>query len=152
MITLLAAASILVSTGSSARGEPALLAARLHGVWDLESFSILNNEKKRQPWGFDATGLLIYTPDGHVSVAINRFAAWSSTGRPTEPADASARSLFYAGRYEVRGPSIVHFVEVASNPARLGVPQRRRVVLEDGLLTLTTEDQGVWAELVWRRR
>src|SRR3954469_5751712 len=99
MITLLAAASILVSTGSSARGEPALLAARLHGVWELESFSILDNEQKRQPWGFDATGLLIYTPDGYVSVAINRFAPWSPTGRPFDPAEASLRSLFYAGRY-----------------------------------------------------
>ncbi|PWU15991.1 MAG: hypothetical protein C5B49_11160 [Bdellovibrio sp.] len=42
------------------------------GTWHLKSFNILFEDGTWKPWGKDVAGLLIYTPDDYVSVAINR--------------------------------------------------------------------------------
>jgi hypothetical protein len=69
--------------------------------------------------GEDARGYIAYTEDGHVFVAIMRqgrgpFAAGDLlSGSGAEKARAES-FVAYCGRYEFRGESVVHHVELSA--------------------------------------
>lgn len=125
------------------------MAPNVQGSWTLESFEIQSPTGETRPWGANVRGLLIYSEDRLVSVAINKDPV------PTEdPHEGILDSiLFYAGTYAVEGNVIRHDVSLASSPARVGKEMIRFASLDGDSLTLTTpqETYGV-AKLVWRRR
>ena len=123
----------------------------LVGTWTLDRFEVSDAESPPHPWGFDTTGLLIYAPSGHMSVAINRFAPWRAGGRPSEPGQGTSRVLFYAGTYHVEGGMVYHHVTQASDLTRVGAVMARRARLAGDILTLVSEGGPVRATLEWRR-
>jgi hypothetical protein len=114
------------------------------------------------PLGRDAVGLIIYTDDGYMSVAIMgaarpSFAAGDLLGGTSEEkARAAASYVSYCGQYEVCGDSVIHHVELSLFPNWIGVDQERHVEVSGSRLTLQAPPlviKGVeqTARLVWER-
>jgi hypothetical protein len=116
----------------------------LLGTWRLESWSLVYDDGRpsEYPLGSDARGIILYTADGHVSATIMRTSG-------------SAESFAYAGRYEVRDGAVFHSIEVATNPALVGVTSTRYIALDGDRLTLSGPDfsagSGRTQKIAWRR-
>jgi hypothetical protein len=116
----------------------------LLGAWRLVSWSFVYDDGRpaEYPLGSDAEGLILYTEDGHVSATLMR-----TTG--------AAESFAYAGRYEVRDGAVYHSIEVATNPALVGITSTRHTALDGDRLTLSGPDfsasSGRTQRIVWRR-
>ncbi len=135
----------------------------LIGTWRLVSWE--NRDADGQishPLGEDAVGYIMYSPDGYMSVAIMRpdrtkFAAGDLlSGSEAEKAHAAGTYVSYCGRYEFRGETVVHQVELSLFPNWVGVAQERLVELKGDRLTLSTRPillGGMQrsAHLVWKR-
>ena len=119
-------------------------AKALLGAWRLVSWSFVYDDGRptEYPLGSDAKGLILYTEDGHVSATLMR-----TTG--------TAESFAYAGRYEVRDGAVYHSIEVATNPALVGITSTRHIALDDDRLILSGPDfsagSGRTQRIVWRR-
>src|SRR5215203_2748145 len=101
-----------------------ITARDLLGAWHLESWSFVYDDRRPQefPLGPDAKGLIMYTPDGHVSATLMRAGRTAKApASDRERVAAFAESFAYAGRYEVRDATVFHSIEVATNPALIGV-------------------------------
>ena len=132
-----------------ARIMPSDIAQDIIGTWTLSDFQIYAQDHTARQWGENIRGLLIYTACGHISVSITRDIEGSSSN----PADVLESLLFYAGRYTVLETGMIqHYVDIASNPDRVGRTMDRFAELEDETLTLTTpiESYGQ-AKLTWIR-
>ncbi len=136
----------------------------LIGTWRLLSWEnrSLVDEQVSYPLGKDATGYIMYNEDGYMFVAImdpNRpkFAAEDLlSGTPEEEAQAEETYVSYCGRYEVRGETVVHHVELSLFPNWVGVDQERLVELQGNRLTLSTPPimlagKQQTAHLIWER-
>jgi len=135
-----------------------ITARDLLGAWHLESWSFVYDDGRPQefPLGTDAKGIIMYTPDGHVSATLMRAGrANKAPASDAERAAAFAESFAYAGRYEVRDATVFHSIEVATNPALIGVTSTRHIKLEGDRLTLSGPDfaasTGRTQKIVWRR-
>jgi len=121
----------------------------LPGAWELICWEIGYSDQRpgSHPYGQDATGLLLYTRDGHMSagVSMSGRAALSSASTRHAPMDekcASFDSYFhYQGRYRIEGDCVVHDVTHALNPNFPGTQQVRKAALHDGELELSAQDQ-----------
>jgi hypothetical protein len=119
------------------------------GSWDLISFQIEDLNQQTKSWGQNTTGLLIYSPDGHMSVSINREVEKRSDQEFKNLFDSI---LFYSGTYVVEGDIIRHQVTQASNPSRIGKTLIRYASHKDDLLTLKSPVESFGqATLVWRK-
>jgi hypothetical protein len=130
----------------------------LLGAWRLESWSFVYDDGRPQeyPLGRDAEGIIIYTPGGQVSATLMRGGRVAKApGSEVERAAAFADSFAYAGRYEVRDATVFHSIEVATNPALIGVTSTRHIKLDGDRLTLSGPDfaagTGRTQMIVWRR-
>ena len=116
----------------------------LLGAWRLESWSFVYDDGRRPeyPLGPDAEGIILYTADGHVSATIMRTSG-------------TAESFAYAGRYDVRDGAAFHSIEVATDPALVGITSTRYIALDGDRLTLSGPDfsagSGRIQKIVWRR-
>lgn len=138
-------------------------AADLVGTWSLNSYRLVGSRgRARHPYGEEPFGLLIYAPDGFMSVAImNRERAhWAGTDirRQTdgEAADATRTFLSYCGTYEVLSDRVVHRIRASLFPNWTGTEQERFYRLEHGCLELSTSPfdpdcLAPRAYLVWKR-
>lgn len=132
---------------------------KLIGTWKLEEYYIEDKNKKGErfyPMGNDATGFIMYTPDGYVSaqmMASGRPAYESGrlhTGTIEEMAKAAKGYMAYSGQYEVKeNNTLIHHMEVSMNPTWLGQKQERYVKLEGDTITITAPANN--AVLVWKR-
>lgn len=136
----------------------------LIGTWRLVSWenrSVVGGEVS-YPLGEDAVGYIMYGQDGYMSVAIMRpdrakFAAGDLLGgSEQERARAAGAYVSYCGRYEFRGDTVVHRVELSLFPNWIGVEQERLVEVVGDRLTLSTQPillGGVprTAHLIWER-
>lgn len=119
------------------------------GSWSLERFDIEEPSKNIRPWGRNTKGLLIYTPDGHMSVSINRDVE-NKSGQ--ESKDLFDSILFYSGTYVTESEIIRHKVTNASNPSRIGKEMVRYAALDGDRLTLKSPVETFGqATVVWRR-
>lgn len=135
----------------------------LVGTWRLLSCETVSGDGTvSHPFGRDATGLIVYTADGYMSVAIMQpdrepFASGDLLGgSDDEKARAAESYLSYCGRYEYSGDSVVHRVELSLFPNWVGGDQERSVDLDGRRLTLEASPgviRGVEqsARLVWER-
>jgi hypothetical protein len=135
----------------------------LVGRWRLLAWEIKDDRGDVvRPLGDDAEGLLIYAEDGSMSVQI--VAADRPPlggvdplgGAEAERAQAYSTCLAYAGRYEARGDTIVHLVDVSLFPDWTGDEQVRLLELTGDEVTLRTVpmaagDRTVTVELRWTR-
>jgi Lipocalin-like domain len=135
----------------------------LVGTWRLLSWENRSADGTiSYPLGRRAVGLIIYTADGYMSVAIMRadrepFAAGDLLGGSSEEKARAAESyVSYCGRYELRGDSVIHHVELSLFPNWSGVDQARLVEVTGKRLTLRARPlllDGIEqsACLVWER-
>ncbi len=114
------------------------------------------------PFGPQAASFIIYMDEGYMSVVITSsgrdlFEANDLLGgSAAEKAQAAETYLSYCGRYEYRGNSVVHHVELSLFPNWSGHDQERSVKLSENRLTLQAPPlviKGVeqTARLVWER-
>ncbi len=137
----------------------------LVGTWRLVS-GRRRDERGRvyYPFGRRAEGLLIYGADGHMSVAImgerrRKFKTAGSfrVGTPDEKIAAADSYFSYAGRFELRGKSVIHHLDVCLYPNWVGAREPRRIAeLTKRRLTLETPPFDVdgrrhTARIVWER-
>jgi lipocalin-like protein len=135
----------------------------LVGTWRLLSWENRSADGTiSYPLGRQAVGLIIYTADGYMSVAMMRadrepFAAGDLLGGSSdEKARAAESYVSYCGRYEFRDDSVIHHVELSLFPNWSGVDQERLVEVTGKRLTLRTRPlllDGIEqsACLVWER-
>ena len=130
----------------------------LLGAWTLESWSLVYEDGRppEYPLGIDAQGIIMYTPDGHVSATLMRG------GRPAvapvsaaERATAYAESFAYAGRYRLEAGTVYHSIEIATNPALIGMTSTRHIAREGDRLILSGPDFSAGSartqQIIWRR-
>lgn len=130
----------------------------LLGAWRLVSWSLVYDDGRppEHPLGEAAEGIIQYTPDGHVSATLMRG------GRERQaPLDDAARarayseSFAYAGRYRLEGSTVFHSIEVATNPALIGITSTRHIRFEGDTLVLSGPDFAADSprtqRIVWRR-
>jgi len=142
------------------------LRERLVGSWRLISYEVrdTDGELVGYPLGEDATGSLIYTADGLMSVQVMRpdrplyRAGGIGDGTDAESAAAARGYVAYAGPYRVEGDSVVvHEPEVSLFPNWVHATVVREVVLAEPRLELTTPKplpfggQELTAVLLWER-
>jgi len=142
------------------------LRERLTGRWRLVSYEVRNADgvSVGHPLGDDATGYLLYTADGFMSVQIMRLdrpryrAGGLGDGTDAESAAAARGYVAYAGNYHVEHESVVvHEPEVSLFPNWVHATMARRVVLVEPRLELTTPrpmpfgGQQLTAVLSWER-
>lgn len=135
------------------------LLSQLIGTWRLLSYKVhlvpstsSSPSAPLTPFGPNATGSIIYTTEGHVSMQFsNPGQAHHKSNMPTDSSDAelvesARRYLAYSGPFHVTTNAtgeviVVHQPEVSSYPNWLGTDQRRLARMEDGgdTLALTPE-------------
>lgn len=137
----------------------------LVGVWTFGSYETkgIDGDDVAYPLGEHATGMIMYTADGYMSVQISaadrpEYADGSLHGG-TEPerAAAAAGYLAYAGTCSVDGDVITHRPVASLFPNWEGSDVPRRAVIEDGTLSLDLlepiqqEGQARTGTLRWHR-
>ncbi len=119
--------------------------AKLLGAWRLTGYLAEGaNGDVVYPLGRDASGYIMYTPDGHMSATIMRPArpkfnsADLTGGELEEHAIAAAGYLSYAGTFDVEDSNdvVVHHIQIALVPNWVGNDFKRKVILEGSKLEL----------------
>jgi hypothetical protein len=143
----------------------------LLGTWHLVRWDITYGDGRPPslPYGEHASGMILYTADGHMSACIARgsrgkLSSDSVRSAPEPERLAAFESYFqYAGPYEIRGEPgrqlVVHSVTQSLNPNFVGTRQIRNMAFaQDGRqLTLSASDTVPGTDvarhhrLVWSR-
>ena len=138
---------------------------QLVGSWELVSYSVTAADAPvSYPLGEDATGYIMYTPDGYMSAHMMRagrpeFASGDVRGgTEAEMSAAAAGYLAYAGPFYVdeQAKTLRHHMTVSLFPNWLGNTQERIPVIDGDKLVLSFAQRGADGELVtprmeWRR-
>lgn len=136
----------------------------LSGRWELVTFA-QNYDDGRQvlPMGNAPQGIIQYTSDGFMSCMICRpnRSHFSTGGQwnasDAEKAEAYNSMMSYAGRYELQGDTVTHYVDLSLFPNWIGGQQKRSFSLnEQGQLSLTARleentSEARTALLLWKR-
>ena len=137
--------------------------AEIVGTWRLANYEARGSDGSVSfPLGRNAAGYLIYTDDGHMSVAMmacgrRGYAREDLLGGTEAERLAAADGFFsYCGRYEVQGNVVYHHIEVAFFPNRIGTSQQRFFSFEGERLLLTTppmliKGQEKVGHILWER-
>ena len=135
----------------------------LIGTWKLVSWENRSLDGQiTYPLGEDAVGYISYTQDGYVFVAMMRHDRAEFTAgdllraSAEEKAHAAETYITYCGRYDFRGNTVVHHVELSLFPNWVGVDQERLVEIAGNRLTVSTrpmllEGTQRSGHLIWER-
>ncbi|MEU0900711.1 lipocalin-like domain-containing protein [Streptomyces massasporeus] len=134
--------------------------ADLVGTWELVAFRELDDEgggTSDGPLGPDAGGLLIYAPDGAVSVSMmRRESRYPGAPGPTGGQPRTTAYMGYAGTWRLEGTRLSHHVEVSTHTYQLGQDLEREVRLRGDRLDLIgrapVDGRYRRRMLTWRRR
>lgn len=119
----------------------------LVGTWILEKSENPMPDGSIVSYCTGVHGMIIYTEEGYVSVALN----CAAVGNGPEPADISGRKFFYAGTYQYDGKVATHQMMNASQPELIGESFTREVTIQGTELILTGVNQGQKFSAYWRR-
>ncbi len=134
---------------------------RLIGGWELDRWTTYHPDgSETYPFGTDATGLIMYSADGHMSCHLsmaNRllFDAPTIFVVSDEALGQSIRGYSgYFGTYSVDAAAgvVTHHVTGAWYPNFASVDQPRRFAFDGDLLILEAETGDDLVRLAWRRR
>ncbi|MBI4371078.1 MAG: lipocalin-like domain-containing protein [Elusimicrobia bacterium] len=120
------------------------------GTWRLKSVDVVDSPREGdvRPWGRRPEGLLSYTPDGYMFVAINGGDE-SGPGLSRELRDM----LFYAGRWELgEKGALAHVILHSADVDRIGVRLERTARVSGKTLTIVGRGRaGHMVRLVWKK-
>lgn len=141
--------AVLFAVASAVMGSSRSMAApaSLVGTWILERSENPMPDGTVVPYCSGVHGLIIYTVEGYVSVALN----CDPIGDGPEPADVSGRKFLYAGTYSFDGNQVTHHLSNASQPELIGTSFTRSVSIEGDQLILSGENQGQKFSAYWTR-
>jgi hypothetical protein len=115
----------------------------LVGTWRvLEMEHYTDDGEVGRPFGDSPQGIIVYTPERYMTAVLMRrdrqfFAAGDILGgTPSERADAFLTANAFAGRWELQGTEVVHYLEVCTFPNWVGTEQRRRFEVTASELSL----------------
>ena len=132
------------------------------GAWRLVTYEAHTGDDVLYPLGEDASGYIMYTPDGYMSVLMmaagrpNFEAGDMLAGTDEEKLAAASTFVAYCGRYDYQVDRVIHKIEVAFYPNRVGTEQVRFIQLEGDELILTTPPMVLAGKsrkgrIVWQR-
>lgn len=115
----------------------------LLGTWKLVSAvrEEVPSGVRTELFGTEPVGYLNYGPDGRMMALIVRGDRKRPAGHPIAADEAVhlfRSSMSYAGRYEVRGDEVFHFVDVSVNEIWTGTEQQRFCKIDGDRLALST--------------
>jgi len=128
------------------------------GAWTLLEYTRENKQGERYyPLGKDATGYLIYTPDGYMSAQLMAQGRPEytlgdlHTGTPDEMAQAAHGYHAYSGRFEVdeANQTVYHHMEMSMIPNRIGQVQDRKIEMDGNEITISSSMTS--SRIRWRR-
>jgi len=143
----------------------------LIGIWKLISAIAIQSDGmiNSAVYGTHPVGYITYTLDGHIMVMFSRSDRPPLSQEVQSPLSPQMQSLpveelaqafttfnAYAGTYTLSGNTVIHQIEIASIPNRVGTTLVRIFTLSENRLTLSTQpvlSDGVETvfELVWER-
>lgn len=143
------------------------LREQLIGAWKLVSYVEFPQDgaPQRSPLGEHPEGIIMYTPDGYMSVQLMRpgrknFASgdWFRA-TPEEFAEEASGYIAYSGPFHVdeEAKSLTHSMNVSLFPGWVGQTHPRIVKVEGNRLHLATPTpvssggSSVMAQLIWER-
>ena len=138
-------------------------AALLVGTWRLVSYACATEDGDvDHPLGPNAVGYIMYTADGYMSVSMGtpgrpRYASEDLRGgTDAEKVAAADTYIAYCGKYELHHDRVVHHIELAFFPNRVGTSQVRYYEFDGNRITLTTPPMLVRGKtrtcrMVWDR-
>ena len=145
-VQIAAGAAAVVATAGTARAARSAI-----GTWRLAvaTATDANGNKKEVPFGPRGMGLVTLTADGRMMAVL-------VDGRKNLPDGAKREYSSYCGNYTFDGSTLTTIVDAASDPARMGSAQVRKVRFEGDRMILmppSTEVNGVKVtrELAWER-
>jgi hypothetical protein len=133
------------------------------GTWQLVSYSCKDESGNiSYPLGENAVGYIMYTNDGYMSVSMaskNRPKRSSGdlTGGTKEEKIAEAETyITYCGTYEFYEDRVVHNIEMALFPNRVGSSQVRYYRIKGSRIILTTppisiDNKPQVCTVIWER-
>ena len=148
----------------------------LAGAWDLTDWYMQLGDDRIHPFGPDASGSLIYTDSGRVSVALmeqhrpalgdhvlagvlrGRLAAGEPDPFTDDQREMEARFFWaasgymaYSGRFTVVADEVVHHIDQSLYPEWVGTDLVRAFALAGDELTLSGDASGMTQHLLWQR-
>ncbi|SDP52573.1 lipocalin-like domain-containing protein [Desulforhopalus singaporensis] len=128
---------------------------KLIGAWSLISSIQSRNDVISKTFGDPPSGQIQYTSDGHMSAFLME-PDWARTGK--NAVEESDRFFAYAGRWEINGNKVSHYIEFCSAPKKIGTTFVRYLkFLSEDEIELTTERETTQSgncyqtKLIWRR-
>jgi hypothetical protein len=129
----------LIMSKSGVNIHPGIL-----GAWSLIHYyhhPISSPEDRTYPHGQDPTGMIMYTPTGHMSALVVRpgqppFSDGAgisplTSGTPADWETVGRNQIAYSGRFWTKGDRLWHELGVCSIPSQVGKVQERKVRFED---------------------
>lgn len=115
------------------------------GAWRLVDWRIeYSDGRVTRPFGEDAHGYIVYSPDGTMTASIAKKErasfglANARNASELQKADAFDSYFHYAGTWGLESEEVVHTVTMSLNPDMTGTQQRRVARFSgDGELTLS---------------
>lgn len=143
----------------------------LIGIWKLISAIAIGSDGtiNSEVYGTHPVGYITYTLDGHMMVMFSRSDRPPLSQEIQSPLSPQMQSLLveelaqafttfdaYVGTYTLSGNTVIHQLEIASIPNRVGTTLVRTFTLSESRVTLSTPpvlSDGVETvfELVWER-
>lgn len=132
---------------------------QLIGTWELRTYQdVAEDGTIYYPLGKDATGFIMYNPDGYMSAQLMQQGRPSYAsgdlhkGTTEEMATAAEGYVAYSGKFKIDEANATLYLtmNVSMNPTWLGNTQPREYTLEDNVLTLVNGNNRN-QKLIWDR-
>ncbi len=120
---------------------------KLIGTWQLAEFLIESPEGRVSEWRKNARGSIKYRADGSMSIDIR-----SELAEEHSQEEYLNSILQYSGPYELQDKNtVIHFVEEASLPERVGQELRREISVKGNELRIVGRGEFGVARLLWKK-
>lgn len=128
----------------------------LIGAWTLEEMYAEDADGARtHPMGRDAGGMIMYTPDHHMSAIVHTADRFLPADRPSDEdrAEAFANYFNYAGTWTLTDDAVTHELSHALDPNMVGLSLTRGIEHEGARMVFSgMGPDGVTKQvIIWKR-